>query len=420
MKKRELILPIIIVIVGLLCFVGSQIFLNDKKEDPKKEEKEEKEVIVTDYNSSIIKASYKKANNKNYLISPYSIEVALNLLNEGADGKTSEEIEKAIGKRNIPMLTSNNVKISNAAFLKNQYKDYFEKTFTDNIKNKYNGDLIYDDFTSPNKINDWVNEKTNGMIKKILDEMSDDFVYGVANAVALDLKWEQQFECNDTYSTKFTKIDNSVIDVEMMHKDFSGGNTKYVINDNYKAVSLPYKTEGNYNYEFIGILPTDLNSFLNNIDKDILSNIMKNGITPTYEKELELAIPRFTYEFELKDDNFVDVLADLGIKEAFNPEKANFEKAIKKENLEKMGVPNLYVSTAIHKTYIEFSETGTKAAAVTYFGVDKNSAYIQKENVNITFDKPFIYMIRETNTKEILFFGIVYEPTLWKGTTCSN
>ena len=83
---------------------------------------------------------------------------------------------------------------------------------------------------------------------------------------------------------------------------------------------------------------------------------------------------------------------------------------------------NVYVGEAVHKTKIELNEKGTKAAAVTYFGMFKATAMIEKdyEEVDIKFNKPFIYMIREKNTGELLFFGTVYEPNEWKGETCSS
>ena len=77
------------------------------------------------------------------------------------------------------------------------------------------------------------------------------------------------------------------------------------------------------------------------------------------------------------------------------------------------------LSEAIHKTYIDFNEKGTKAAAVTGFLANYKSSINPNQKVySIIFDKPFIYMIRENNTKELLFFGTVYEPNLWNGSTC--
>ena len=86
-----------------------------------------------------------------------------------------------------------------------------------------------------------------------------------------------------------------------------------------------------------------------------------------------------------------------------------------------MNADNVYVSKAVHKTYIDLNEKGTKAAAVTYFGMDKASSVAPtKKKVKIEFNKPFVYMIRDSKTKEILFFGVVRKPNEWKGSTCSN
>ena len=103
----------------------------------------------------------------------------------------------------------------------------------------------------------------------------------------------------------------------------------------------------------------------------------------------------------------------MGINDAFDKEKADFKKMIDQD---------VFVSTAIHKTKIELNESGTKAAAVTYFGMFASAAIIDNdyEEVNVVFNKPFVYMIREKNTGEILFFGEVFEPNEWKGNTCSN
>ena len=105
------------------------------------------------------------------------------------------------------------------------------------------------------------------------------------------------------------------------------------------------------------------------------------------------------------------------MKEAFDPANANFYNMVEKEK--QFG--NIYVGQAIHKTHIDLNEKGTKAAAVTYFGMFDNAVAIEETKPKeIIFNKPFIYMIRDKDTKEVLFFGTVYEPNIWKGSTCSN
>ena len=247
------------------------------------------------------------------------------------------------------------------------------------------------------------------MIPKILDTMSKDFVLGLANAIAIDVKWKSEFECINTTSEKF----NDKINVEMMHKLYSS-NAKYFENDKSKGIIIPYKD----NLEFVGILPnTDVNTYINNLDMDTLNNIDKDVTNATDKKRINLSLPRFSYSFDLKE--FKDVLISMGIKDAFSDSNADFTNIINKDNMIKSDIKNLYVGEAIHKSYIDLNEKGTKAAAVTYFGMFKATAMLEEyETIDIAFNKPFVYMIRDTDTKEILFFGTVYEPNIWKGSTC--
>ena len=353
--------------------------------------------------------------NKNYLISPYSIEVALNMLRDGASKDTKLEIDKVIGTRKINDITiKDKVMVANSIFIKKVYEENVLPTYRENLKNNYNADIIIDELTSPNKINDWVNEKTKGMIPKILDEVSPNFVLGLLNALAIDVKWQNEFECEDTISEEFTKADGSKINVEMMHKM----GYQYIKEENVEGIVLPYKKEegSNVELEFIGLIPTgNLDNYLNeSLEKDIknLSNIIKTPIDSDVKEQIvNLSLPRFTYDSGIT--KFKDLLKNMGIQKAFQ-NNAEFNNMV--NNLD------VFVSEAIHKTHIELTESGTKAAAVTYFGVDVTSmpATKEKEYINIKFNKPFIYLIREKNTGEMLFFGLVNEPNLWKGSTCSN
>ena len=113
----------------------------------------------------------------------------------------------------------------------------------------------------------------------------------------------------------------------------------------------------------------------------------------------------------------MDILKNMGIKEIFDSEKADLTNIIERNET----TDNIFVGEVIHKTHIDLNEKGTKAAAVTYAGIFSNGAMLEeKRKVNIIFNKPFIYMIRDNETKEILFFGTIYEPNKWNGSTCSN
>ena len=414
MNKKSWILVILVSV--LLILVGALMFMKEEKKD----EKENHEEVITKADEEVAKNFtvnlIKKIHaNNNYLISPYSIEIALNMLREGTNGNTKEEIDKVIGKRHINDLKiPNKLNIANAIFIKDYYQDKIKKSFTNTLVNQYNAEMLYDKFTTPNVINNWVNKKTNGMIPKVIDSIDSNFVMGLANAVALDIKWQKEFECNNTRSDKFTKLNGEQIDIEMMHDTYRGSDYKYINETNLKGVVIPYKKEENSNneLEFIGLLPDNIDEFINTLDLDIIDKLSKEA---SDKVRIQLSLPRFTYSYDVKD--FKEILYDLGIRDAFNEANADFTRVLDRKDMNN----NLYVDTAIHKTKIELMESGTKAAAVTYFGIKANGMIPNDfESIDIAFNKPFIYLIREKNTKEILFFGMVNEPNLWKGMTCDN
>lgn len=412
MSKRERIKRsvLIIIIILVACFS----IINSRERRAKKQKEKEDIKMVGNYNIDIIKVTNADSKGKNYLISPYNIELALNMLREGADGNTKDEIDKVIGNRTISDVTiKDKLKIANAIFVKNEYKSDVKKDFMNIMKTKYKSDVLYDDFASPKVINNWVKEKTNGMIEKVVDQIDKDYVMGLASALALDVKWATSFECDNTNEEEFTKANNSKMKVEMMHQVYKY-DAEYIKNDEVEGIILPYEEENNKNLEFVGLLPkTSVDDYINNLTPDKLNDLFKDKKIASNKLHIILSLPRFTYDYNVKD--FIGVLKTMGIKDAFDEDLANFKKMIEIKE-------NVYVGEAVHKTKIELNEMGTKAAAVTYFGMFKATAMLEEdyEEINIKFNKPFVYMIREKNTGEILFFGTVFEPNKWSGTTCSN
>ncbi len=367
------------------------------------------------FNVAMIKQVNGVAGNSNYLISPYNMEIALNMLRDGANGNTKTELDNLIGNRTIKDVSSKDkIKVANGVFIKNIYKNNVKQDYYNIIKTKYNSEIIYDKFTTPDKINNWVNEKTNGMIKKILNNIDSEFVMGLASVLTIDVKWRTQFECQATTSQEFTKEDNTKYNVEMMHVTYEHAGYKYIKTNDVEGVIIPYQGDNNIQLEFIGLLPNDgVNNFVNGLTKDKLDTIYNSNREASSKLHISVALPRFTYDYSL--GKFIDVLKALGVNDAFDYNLADFKKMVETTQ-------NIYVQEAIHKTHIELSETGTKAAAVTYIGMANGASLPQDdlEKVSVVFDKPFVYMIREKNSGELLFFGAVYEPNKWTKSTCSD
>ena len=408
-KSKLIVLIIFILLIGIfLCtylFIKELSFTQESK--PKIPSIEDNiNNSTTDFYDKLIVASFKE---ENYLISPYSIRIALSMLKDGANGETKKEIEDLIGNVNTK-LGNENVKLANTVFIKDKYKDYVNKDYTNLLSSSYNSGIIYDSFNSTDKINKWVKDNTDGMINKILDEIDPDFVIGLANAIAIDAKWQYSFECDSTLEGDFNTGD-TILKVEMMRDSYRSEDIKYVKDNDIEGIILPYREE----LEFIALKPQgSIKTYINNTTIDEINELISNANNASNKKRVYLKMPRFAYSYDYKD--FMDDLKNLGIQKIFDPNGADLSNIISKNE------ENLYVSEAIHKAAIDLNEEGTKAAAVTYFGMTFNSAIEDEdyEIIQIELNKPFIYMIKDKKSNEILFFGSVYEPNIWNGETCNS
>ena len=148
---------------------------------------------------------------------------------------------------------------------------------------------------------------------------------------------------------------------------------------------------------------TEINSIINNL-KDLKPENFKEGVVT----KIIGNIPKFNFEYEL---NLKEDIKQLGITDVFEEGKANLTEIC--DNKE------VYITDAVHKANIEFTQDGIKAAAVTKFagsgaGVLFDYLYdVPVEEIDLTFDKPFMFLIRDKKTGEIWFMGTVYEPLLW-------
>lgn len=412
-NKKLITIGIVLLCVILLCagyYMYRVLFIRSEQPTPENPSEVPK-VETTDYNMKIIK-EINENEDKNYLISPYSIEMAFSMLRDGTDGRTREEIENLIGNREINMLkVPGKVNVANGVFINQKYKDDVLSSYYDIVKNKYKSEIIYDEFKTPITINNWVKKETYQMIPKLFDRLSQEDLLVLVNALAIDVEWKQGFDCKVTSQQEFTKKDGNKVDVAMMRKGYES-DAKHFNTDDATGVIIPYASyDGNGNkvdngngLEFIGILPNgDVKDYVNNLTNDKINEFDKEAIVASEDEKLIVDLPKFNYEYEIND--LIDSMKKLGIKKVFEA-GADLSKMI--------NIPS-HVSEAVHKTYIEVDENGTKAAAASGIRVT-NDAAVPVEVV--TFDKPFAYIIRDQKAKEMLFFGVVYEPNKWEGSTC--
>ena len=385
MFKRILI--IIIIILGII-FGAIYISFDAKKEDKIRENNKSSENSIYEY----LKLEYK---DDNIIYSPLSIRTAFSMLKEGAKGETKEELDKLFsGIKNTKYKTSDKLSFANSIFINENFKNEIKKEYVKTLKEKYYSEVLYDKFESPDNINNWIKEKTFGLIEQALDEGSVDSNTALAlvNALAIDIKWKQEFNENDTYLDSFYLKDGKISKTLMMHNIYSSKIASYYKNEKIEAVRLDLEPIDGVNLELFAIMPDDIDKYIDELSKKKIDSLSNKLVNASDKTKLKLSFPKFKFDYKL---NLIDDLKKLGVNKIFEP------------TADLTGIGNdLYVSNAVHKSTIDLGEKGVKASATTVIVVTKNSIDDSKY-VNIDFNKPFIFIIRDKKKKDVWFVGLV-------------
>ena len=350
-----------------------------------------------------------KDNNKNIFVSPSSIALALAMTYNGADGSTKEVMAKALELQGLNLQQVN----SNYAELKTSLENP-DPEVTLNIANSLWADqdvnlkpdfiqnnqefyqakvtnLNFADSDTPNKINSWVKENTQGKIENIIDKIDPNQVLFLLNAIYFKGSWKQEFDQEKTTQLPFYLSSGEEKQHPMMSQS---GDYKYYESEKFQAVSLPYGEDGRVSfYVFLPKQNSNLNSFYESLnaanwEKWMSKFALRNG---------SLRLPRFKMDYEA---TLNDALSALGMEEAFT-NRANFSQ---------MG-NNLKISQVKHKTFVEVNEEGTEAAATTSVGIELTSAQIPSQKpFRMIVDRPFFCAIRDNQTGTVLFMGSIVEP----------
>lgn len=360
-----------------------------------------------DFEMSFLKLENKK---ENIVYSPLSIKTALKMLEEGANGKTKEEVANVIKGEEIVQYEPKEEKISfaNGMFVRDTYEENIKEEYKKTLE-KYKAEIKVDSFENANNINEWIKEKTLGIIVNMIEDTAvqdPDLKLVLLNALAIDLDWKIQFDPTETHSREFTLDDGSKINAEMMSMDTNSLYIKYNNEHNVTAVSMELEDVDDTVLEFIAIMPDEpLDEYIKEFDMKKLEDEISNLKDASNSKrEIEIVIPKFKYSYSL---DFKKDLMNLGINDAFSKDKADL-KGIADV------IDNLYISEALHKADVEFSETGIKAAAVTALFARDEAIMLKENPIEIVFDKPFIYFIRDSKNGEVWFVGTMYEPNKWE------
>ena len=351
--------------------------------------------------------------NSNYLISPLALGYTVKILESGSNGKTKQELTELINSNySLPKVRNIDKKISiaNAVFVNTVYKGKVNNSFINSIESQYGANTMYDSFSSTDGINGWVNGKTFGLIPRALSMVDRNTGLAMVSTLTLDIEWKNKMDSKYTHSAPFTKIDNTKIDVATM---YDKNNFGYLENANARGIVKHFavydvdtgtyataETKNKVELEYIAILPKgNINDYIDILDQYELSRLISTVKTNNESTDLVMNIPKYQYEFGL--DRIKDIFNDCYVSKPF-AEDADFSNILS----------GLYLKDIYHKNYLELGENGTKASAVTLKRV-VDPVDETKQTIQIDFNTPFIYLVKEKNSTNLWYFGIVYEPMLW-------
>lgn len=346
---------------------------------------------------------------KNYMFSPLSIKMALMMAANGASGETLEEILKVTGVEDLESYNNSTramldkysesdiltLNVSNSIWINSdKTPQRFSKTYQDMLSKTF--DATSDIVTYKNaasEINGWVNDKTEGKIPTIITEDNKDFWAMLVNAVYFKGRWLNEFNKGATEKDVFTSRDSSQTEIDFMNRRAW---MSYANTDGVSIVALPYLTRQDVfdeNGEYIETKKLDgvnISMYLMMSDGSFSPEefLNKAEMDSTY---ITLSVPKFNIEYST---GLNDILKTIGINKAFE-ENAEFEKMFDNGNM--------WIDSSIHKTYIKVDEEGTEAAAVTALGMAGSA--MPPEPIEVKFNKPFTFVIRDDANGEILFMG---------------
>lgn len=346
----------------------------------------------------------------NILVSPASVYLALSMTMNGAKGDTLEAMGEAMHTGSLGMEIINEesrnwislireetektvTTVANSIWVREAYNVSmdFLQTNADYFDAGAMG-LDFSDANAPDVINQWVKDNTNGAIEKIVDDIDKDSMMFLVNAIYFKSQWKEPF-CGEYSVEGAFNGPEGLLDVIYMRRT---DEMEYLDWNGYKGIVLPYESQG---YEFFAILPeegTAVRTELEEAGPQFLGEILQQKET----QKVTLTIPKFEMRYEKVLNN---VLKNMGMTVAFSGQ-ADFS------GMNQDGISDLFIGEVLHKTFMRVDEEGTEAAAVT--SVDMRLTSMPEAGIPLTFDRPFLFGIWNSQTQTPLFLGWMEAPTL--------
>ena len=391
---------------NLLFFVFVLFFVSSCKEKELTPKNTPKTFGANGFSVDIFKTIVNnEENEKNVILSPLSIKSAFLMAANGANGETRNQILSVLGAENNDMDAINagyhslfqlldyqgdttRLGIVNAVFWDNQ-RIQMKPDFLTKVADNYEAEQYQYDFgllSTKDDINGWVDEKTEGRIKEILDQISGDDVMFLMNALYFKADWKSGFSEDLTSNKDFTKSDGTVVSVPFMNNDWV---YDAYANDEYQALDLKFKND-DFSMTFLMPNQKSINEFINDLTLAKLDDLYASKLE---SQRVILSLPKFEISYKVTLNQY---LIDMGMTLPFG--NADFS------NLGTAGGP-LAIGQALHKTFLKIDEKGAEGAAVTSIGITTTSV-----PPPMVFNRPFVVILKNHKTNSYVFMAKIAEP----------
>jgi serpin B len=384
----------------------------------------------------------------NRCFSPYSVHAALSMTHAGAAGKTAEQLATALhltadaragqrdlhGRLQAPGNHGFELSVANRLWL--DRRATVLPAYSATLANDFLADSQSVDFASPSAIaaiNDWTSKHTHNRIPTSLvpSDLPDPTVFVLTNALYFRGNWDKPFQKSDTQEGDFFTAPGQFVRTKLMSQkkehrfaqfdaggvraggfyherlwssdtppfralllEYTGGDLEALLQGEGRGRGLRgYREYPGGDLAMLLLLP-ELGQ-LDALEATLNNQVLDTVVDHLDATQVPVVLPRFTVT-----DSFslAKPLQDMGITDAFDPKLANFSAMTKDP---------IFLSFVIHKTFLEVTEEGTEAAAVTHVGGGFGGAMVAPEFIA---NHPFLFLIRDQQTGAILFLGRFAKP----------
>lgn len=365
----------------------------------------------------------------NFFFAPYSVSTALGMVYAGAKGGTAAELAKTLHLDELKPAAANGLRATylqdfaaqpvlgdtqpdgskfetaNALWGANHYN--FNAGYIATIKFDFGGDLRRVNFVSPqaaiDKINNWVDLHTHGKIPSIISPimLSGDTRLVLTNAVYFKAGWAQPFYLDATRKALFDIASGDDVQADTMDMTSELG---YAADDRVQILVLDYR----YGDTSMVIVLPKAKEGLPAVEAGLTLAELDSLLAARQYPLVHVTMPKFSADSTF---DMVPSLQILGLKQLFDPVRCDLT------GIATDPAGPIYVSLVIHKAHLDVDEVGTEAAASTAIVAPVPASapipQLGPPPVPIPFiaNHPFLYLIRDNATGEILFMGRVVDPT---------